>query len=139
MIRAVIDTNVLVSGLLTPHGNEALIILAINQGFLRPCHSAEMLTEYSEVLARPKFAFTPDEIGALLAMLREKGELIRPVGPAPVLPDIDDGKFLHCAEISQAEFIVTGNRRHFPQELCGAIRVVNAGELLERIALEIRP
>jgi uncharacterized protein len=98
-----------------------------------------MLTEYAEVLARPKFAFAPDEIGALLGMLRDKGELIRPVGSSPALPDIDDGKFLHCAEAAQAEYIVTGNKRHFPQDLCGVIRVVNAGELLDRIALEIRP
>jgi hypothetical protein len=86
VIRAVIDTNVLFSGLLTPFGNEALIILAVYQGFLRPRYSADMLAEYSGVLARPKFAFAPDEIGALLAMLREKGELIRPVGPVPALP-----------------------------------------------------
>ena len=79
-----------------------------------------MLTEYAAVLARPKFAFEPDEIDALLAMLREKGELIQPIGPCPTLPDVDDGKFLHCAESSQAEYIVTGNKRHFPQELCGA-------------------
>jgi putative PIN family toxin of toxin-antitoxin system len=139
VIRAVIDTNVLVSGLLTPNGNEALIILAIHQGFLHPCCSDEILAEYTAVLARPKFAFAPDEIAALLAMLREKGAQIRPSGPAPALPDVDDGKFLHCAEASQAEYIVTGNKRHFPQELCGAIRVVNAGELLDRITLEIRP
>jgi putative PIN family toxin of toxin-antitoxin system len=139
VIRAVIDTNVLVSGLLTPNGNEALIIVAIHQGFLHPCYSEEILVEYAAVLARPKFAFAPDEIEALLAMLREKGELIQPLGPYPTLPDVDDGKFLHCAESSHAEFIVTGNKRHFPQELCGEIRAVNAGELLDRITLEIRP
>jgi uncharacterized protein len=139
VIRAVTDTNVLVSGLLRPNGNEALIILAIHQGFLHPCCSNEVLAEYAAVLARPKFAFEPDAIAALLAMLREKGELIRPAGPAPALPDADDGKFLHCAEYSQAEYIVTGNKRHFPQELCGDIRVVSAGELLDRITLEIRP
>jgi putative PIN family toxin of toxin-antitoxin system len=86
VIRAVIDTNVLVSGLLTPNGNEALIILAIHQGYLHPCCSEEILAEYVAVLARPKFAFEPDEIGALLAMLREKGELIQPIGPCPALP-----------------------------------------------------
>src|SRR6185437_6689086 len=95
VIRAVIDTNVLVSGLLTPTGNEALIILAIHHGFLHPCCSEAMLAEYADVLARPKFAFEPDEIAALLAMLRAKGALIRPSGPAPALPDADDGKFLH--------------------------------------------
>ena len=97
MIRAVIDTNVLVSGLLTPTGNAALIILAIHQGFLQP------------------------------------------IGPCPTLPDAGDGKFLHCAEASQAEYIVTGNKRHFPQAVCGTVLVVNASELLDRITLEIRP
>ena len=57
MIRAVIDTNVLVSGLLSPRGNEALILLAVHQGFVRPCISAEMLEEYAEVLARPNSRF----------------------------------------------------------------------------------
>jgi putative PIN family toxin of toxin-antitoxin system len=72
VIRAVIDTNVLVSGLLSPAGNEALIILAVNQGLLRPCLSEEIIEEYAAVLARPKFAFPPDEIAALIAMLRSR-------------------------------------------------------------------
>ena len=68
MIRAVIDTNVLVSGLLSPAGNEALILLAIHQGLVHPCFSEEILEEYAAVLARPKFSFPPDEIAAVLAM-----------------------------------------------------------------------
>jgi uncharacterized protein len=139
VIRAVIDTNVLVSGLLSPAGNEAIVLLAIRQELVRPCFSAEIMAEYAEVIARPKFPFGAEEIAAALAMFRERGELIRPAGPAPALPDADDGKFLHCAEASQAEYIVTGNKRHFPQAVCGAIRVVSAGELLDRITLEIRP
>ena len=43
MIRAVIDTNVVVSGLLARAGNEALILLAIHQGLARPCFSEEIL------------------------------------------------------------------------------------------------
>ena len=70
MIRAVIDTNVLVSGLLSPAGNEALILLAIHQGLVHPCFSDEILEEYAAVLARPKFAFPSDEIAAVLAMFR---------------------------------------------------------------------
>jgi putative PIN family toxin of toxin-antitoxin system len=77
VIRAVVDTNVLVSGLLSPSGNEALIILAIHQGLLRPCLSEEIIDEYAGVLARPKFAFPPDEIEALIAMLRGNGELFQ--------------------------------------------------------------
>lgn len=137
MIRAVTDTNVLVSDLLSPAGNEALIILAIHQGLVRPCVSAEVIEEYAEVLARPKFAFPPDEIAMVIAMLREKGEFVAPQGSAPVLPDPDDAKFLHCAEAARAEYLVTGNKRHFPQAACGTVRVVSAGELLDHIALEI--
>lgn len=137
MIRAVIDTSVLVSGLLTPTGNEALIILALHQGLMRWCFSDDILEEYSAVLARPKFGFEAAEIDALLAMVHAKGEPIRPESPAPTLPDASDDKFLQCAQAASAEYIITGNKRHFPQEMCGAIRVVSAGELLDRITLEI--
>ena len=75
MIRAIIDTNVLVSGLISPAGNEALIVLAIHQGFVRPCLSEAIIAEYAAVLAHPKFAFPPEEIEALLAMLQSKGEI----------------------------------------------------------------
>ncbi len=137
MIRAVIDTNVLVSGLIAASGNEALILLAIHQGLVRPCFSEVMLTEYADVLARPKFSFDLEEIQGLLAMLRRKGELIRPEGPEPVLPDPDDAPFLHCAQSAEAEYVVTGNTRHFPREICNPIGVVTARELLTRITLEI--
>ena len=81
--------------------------------------------------------FPADEIAAVIAMFREKGELVAPQGTAPPLPDPDDAKFLHCAAASRAEYIVTDNRRHFPHEACGSVRVIGAAELLECIALEI--
>ena len=137
MIRAVIDTNVLVSGLLSPTGNEALILLAVHQGLVRPCFSDAMLAEYGDVLARPKFAFPPDEIAALLAMFLEKGERFCPDTPALALPDPDDAKFLHCALAAGADCLVTGNLRHFPPEAAEPISVINAGELLDRITLNI--
>lgn len=137
MIRAVIDTNVLVSGLLSPAGNEALVLLAIHQGLIHPCFSELMMEEYADVLARRKFGFAADEIAAALGMFRERGELVVPAGMAPVLPDADDVAFLHCAVTAGAEFLVTGNKRHFPPAVCGSVRVVNASELLDRITLEI--
>lgn len=137
MIRAVVDTNVLVSGLLSPAGKEALILRAIHQGLVRACCSAAILKEYAAVLARPKFAFPPDEIEAVLAMLEDKGELVQPA-PSPVSsPDPGDTKFLDCALTARADVLVTGNKRHFPEGTYGTTRVVNAGELLERIALEL--
>jgi uncharacterized protein len=137
VIRAVIDTNVLVSGLLSPAGNEALILLAIHQGLVHPCFSEEILEEYAAVLARPKFSFPPDEIAAVLAMLRSQGELFQPDLSAAVSSDPADTKFLHCAQAAQADYIVTGNKRDFPDASYGVTRIVSAGELLDRITFEI--
>jgi putative PIN family toxin of toxin-antitoxin system len=114
VIRAVVDTNVLVSGLLSPAGNEALILLAIHQGLIHPCFSERMMEEYAEVLARRKFGFAAEKIAAAVGMFRERGELVVPAGKVPALPDANDVAFLHCALTARAEFLVTGNRRHFP-------------------------
>jgi putative PIN family toxin of toxin-antitoxin system len=137
VIRAVIDTNVLVSALLSRSGNEALIVLAAHQGMIRPCFSDAILEEYASVLARPKFGFPPDEIAALLAMFRSKGESFDAEESPLASPDPADTKFLHCAHAAQADFIVTGNRRDFPDAPYGATRVVNAAELIDRITLEM--
>ena len=102
MIRAVIDTNVLVSGLLSPAGNEALIVLAVRQGLIRPCVSEAVLAEYAEVLARPKFAFPPHEVAAVQGMFCATGELVALGGAGPVLPDPDDAEFARCAVATAA-------------------------------------
>jgi uncharacterized protein len=137
VIRAVIDTNVLVSALLSPSGNAALIVLAVRQGMIRPCFSDAILAEYATVLARPRFAFPPDQIAALLAMLRDKGECFNAEAAPLPSPDPADTKFLHCAHAAQADFIVTGNRRDFPDAPYGPTRVVNPAELIDRITLEM--
>jgi putative PIN family toxin of toxin-antitoxin system len=137
VIRAVVDTNVVVSGLLSPAGNEALILLAIHQGLVHPCFSEEILDEYAAVLARPKFAFPPDEIAAVLTMFRRPGELFVPAVSAVTSSDPGDTKFLQCAEAARADYIVTGNRRDFPDNTSGVTRIVSAGELLDRITFEI--
>lgn len=136
MIRAVVDTNVLVSGLLSPAGNEALLLLAVQHGLIRVCLSPAIVEEYAAVLARPKFGFPPDEIEALLSTLRVMGELLENVAEAQeASPDPGDTKFLHCALAARADFLVTGNKRHFPEASYGPTRVVSAGELLGRITL----
>ena len=104
---------------------------------MRPCFSEEILEEYAGVLARPKFAFSADEVAALLAMFRNRGELIMPKAVTAVSVDPGDTKFLQCAETAQADYLVTGNKRHFPEGSTGVSRVVSAGELLDWIALEL--
>ena len=122
--------------LLSPGGNEALILLAIHQGLVHPCFSEEILEEYGAVLARPKFAFPPDQIAAVLAMFHTQGEFFVPGTAAAASSDPGDTKFLQCAEAARADYIVTGNKRHFP-DAHGVTRIVSAGELLDRITMEI--
>jgi putative PIN family toxin of toxin-antitoxin system len=135
MIRAVIDTNVLVSAMISSAGNEALVLMAVNQGLVVPCFSSEILEEYSQVLVRPRFGFLPDEVNALLEMFRHRGTLLSPPPLARTSPDPADDKFIACALTGKADFLVTGNKRHFPQSPPLEARVVSAAELLEFITL----
>jgi len=130
MIRVVLDTNVLVSALLTPFGNEAQVLDAVGKGGIAPCFSSEILAEYSGVLARPKFGFRQGEVLQLIALLRRSGLLFEPTPLPGASPDPGDDSFIACAFASKAKFIVTGNRRHFPAEACGETKVVSARELL---------
>jgi putative PIN family toxin of toxin-antitoxin system len=139
VIRAVIDTNILVSGLISRKGNEALLILAVAQGWIRPCLSEAIIREYANVLARKKFSFPEDDIAGLINMLRDRGEMIAHGEFPPRSPDPGDTKFLHCALAARADFIVTGNKRHFPDSPYGSTRVIGAAELLDFLTGEIFP
>jgi putative PIN family toxin of toxin-antitoxin system len=101
VIRAVIDTNVLVSGLLSPSGNEALILLAINQGWIQPCLTEPILDEYAAVLVRPKFAFPSDAIAALINMLRSRGEMFQPAWQPRLLPIRQIPSFWHAPRLPE--------------------------------------
>ena len=136
MIRAVIDTNVLVSALISPSGNEALVVLGVQEDLIVACFSEEILQEYAEVLSRPKFSFHHNEIVSLLHLLRRKGDELKIESLPTSLIDLDDEKFVACAISASADFIVTGNKRHFPREACGQIEVVDASELLDRMTLD---
>ena len=137
MIRAVIDTNVLVSAMISPNGNEALIVLAISQGLVLPYVSAEILGEYSGVLRRERFGFPAQEVEAVLALFQRQGARLDAVPVANLSPDPDDDNFIACALAGEAEFLVTGNKRHFPPIQGPRPKIVNSGELLELITLEL--
>ncbi|MGA2570679.1 MAG: putative toxin-antitoxin system toxin component, PIN family [Terracidiphilus sp.] len=131
MTRAVLDTNVLVSALISPFGNEALVLLAVEQGRVAPCFSPAILEEYAGVLSRPKFNFAEREIDGLIELLRRAGLLFETRQATGTSPDPKDEAFIACAIASGAEFLVTGNRRHFPAQSYGRAKVVSSRELIE--------
>jgi predicted nucleic acid-binding protein len=70
-------------------------------------------------------------------MFRRQGELFHPGASGAASTDPANTKFMQCAEAAQADYIVTGKKRHFPESAYGMIRIVSAGELLDRITQEI--
>jgi putative PIN family toxin of toxin-antitoxin system len=131
MTRVVLDTNIVVSALISPFGNEAGVLHAIESGQITPCFSSKMLDEYSSVLARRKFAFTEYEIAGLMDLLKSQGLLIDPATVSRLSQDPKDDEFIACAAAAHADYLVTGNKRHFPQHACGSTKVVSSRELIE--------
>ncbi len=135
-MRIVLDTNVLVAGLLNPFGPPGRIVLMVAGGELTLAFDARILTEYREVLARPRFAFRGEEIDALLDQIASAGEAVIAAPLKERLPDPDDEAFLEVAVAAGVDYLVTGNSRHYPPSLCGGIRVVAPAEFLELFRAE---
>ena len=129
MIRVVLDTNVIVSALLRPGGAPAQVfVLAIGDS-LQLCVSAAIYAEYEEVISRPRFQRTDEAIDGTLRAVREKGFWVRPAAGLRVCADPDDNMFLECAQAARADYLVTGNLRHFPPSWEGA-QIVTPRRLL---------
>lgn len=128
-----LDTNVLVSGLLSPFGAPGQLVRLVADGSLRLCHDARILSEYREVLARPRFGFNPAHVAALLDQIEAAGEVSATRPLAIRLPDPDDEPFLEAAVASAAECLVTGNGKHFPAAARRLARIVTPAELVRLI------
>ncbi len=129
-MNIVLDTNVLVAGLLSPFGPCGEIVRMVSSGELTLSLDARILTEYQEVLARPKFKFDKDKTAALLDHIEHRGRTVASSPLVHPLPDVDDETFLEVAIAAQAICIVTGNQLHFPSELCQGVLVLSPSDFL---------
>jgi len=132
MIRVVLDTNIIVSALLQPAGPPARIFMLALGGGLQLCVSATMYAEYEEVISRPRLQRSQEIIASTLRAIREKGFWVRPVQHVRVCADPDDDVFLECAQAAQADYLVTGNIKHFPTSWTNT-RIVTARWLLDSL------
>ena len=130
-MRIVLDTNVLVSGLLSPFGPPGEIVRLITTGTVRVCYDARILGEYRQVLQRPGFSFSQVQVETVLAQLEADGDLVT-ARPLPErLPDPDDEVFLAVALAGQAYCLVTGNLRHYPEPRRQGVQVLSPRAFLE--------
>lgn len=111
--RVVVDTNVLVSGVLNPHGPPGRIVDAILAGAITALHDDRILHEYRAVLSRPTFGFRTLDVEALLVWIELEGEPIAAPSLKVTLPDPSDLPFLEVAAAGLADALVTGNVKHF--------------------------
>ena len=131
-MKVVLDTNVLVSAVLTPHGVSARVLDAVLAGVIELAIDDRILDEYRQVLARPKFGLPANAIHDLLAFLHGAAEHVVALRVKERLPDDDDRPFLEVARTAGA-ILVTGNARHFPARVRRGLRVVSPAELLARL------
>ena len=114
MIRVVLDTNVVVSSALTDEGlPSAIFDLAMNNKILMVV-SAEILAEYEKVLNYPRLKLDSSRISGFLSDIRTTSELVTPRLTLTISRDESDNRFYECAEAGNADFLITGNTRHFP-------------------------
>lgn len=130
-MKIVLDTNVLVSGLLTPFGTCAEVVRMLTSEELTLCVDARILVEYSEVLHRARFQIDPRKVDTLIAFIQASAESHATVPLSHELPDADDQVFLEVARCSGAECLVTGNLKHFPVRCRAGLRVLSPAEFLE--------
>jgi uncharacterized protein len=131
--RVVLDTNVVVSALLKPQGLEDQSLRLALAGRLLLCTSPAVLQEYARVLAAPKFKLRPAEIDTTLKQLESSSSLFQPGHTLRISDHEPDNRFYECADAVHANFLVTGNLKHFKKDY-GNTRVVNARQLLDLLS-----
>ena len=127
----VLDTNVVISGVLKPYGHSAVILRLVAEGAIQAAYDVRTLAEYRDVLTRAEFNFSPKTVEAFLTQVEQEGV---PVSCRPLkfhLPDPEDEPFLEVALASRAMAVVTGNKRHFPQAEYEGVRILSPAEFVK--------
>lgn len=115
---AVIDTNVLLSALLSKNEDSATVRVldAVFEGRIIPLYHQDILIEYNEVLHREKFHLQEEVIQTVLDAIEQYGTPVFPQPTGAVLIDMDDLIFYEVAMEKRDDdaYLVTGNQKHYP-------------------------
>ena len=114
-LRLVIDTNVLISAAIKPAGLQRTVLLLAITRPARLYVSRPILEEYSEVLGRRELRIRKGLRQQLLQLIKNHSHTVVPTRRLDVTSDPDDNMFLECADAARADYLVTGNQKHFPR------------------------
>ena len=115
-MKVVLDTNVIVSGLINLEGTPAQIVNLLINGRITLLYDSRILREYVEVLSPKKFGFGKSTVAPLLDYIRNEGEYVAAEPTSKKFVDKDDKLFYEVAKTAKAKCIVTGNKDHYPDE-----------------------
>ena len=132
-LRLVVDTNILVSAALRPDGLQRTVLLLALTKPARIYVTQEILAEYQVVLARREFKISKGLQLQLLQLIRNRAHLVRPAYELEIAKDPDDNRFLECADAARADYLITGNQRHFPQ-FWKKTKIITSREFINLVA-----
>ena len=130
-MRIVLDTNVLVSGFLSPHGPPGAILRSVLAGSVTLGFDERILAEYRDLLTRGSLKLDGERVDAVLEFIEANGESVLAEALGVELPAAADTMFVEVASAAGADCVVTGNQRHFPAELLGDSRVLVPREFVD--------
>ena len=133
----VLDTNVIVSGILRLYSKAAAILHLVAEGTLQLAYDIRLLSEYRDVLSRAKLKFSKEDVDAFLDQIEPEGVLVSITPLKFRLPDPDDEPFLEVALAAKAVALVTGNKRHFPKNEYEGAKIISPAEFLEEFSIYI--
>lgn len=136
MIKAVLDTNILVSGLISPHGSPAKIINLFGQKKFALVASEKILAELKTVLHYPKifkkYHLDKNQIEKYLKILRAFAEIVSPtLRIRKVLADPADDKFLETCLFADTRFLVSGDKHLLAIKNYQGIKIIKACDFLK--------
>jgi putative PIN family toxin of toxin-antitoxin system len=139
MLKVVYDTNVIVSAALKEGSLPALLVSLGLEDKVRFFVSPAIIREYEKVLERPRLKLGQRRIIDFMEKIKEKAIMVNPTkGLSIVKIDESDNRILECALKGGVDFIITGNKRHFPFEEFRGSKLVTPREFINRIGKEIR-
>lgn len=137
-LRLVIDTNIVISAALRPDGLQRTVLLLAITKPARMYVSDAIVAEYREVLARPELKIRKGLRQQLLDLIKKQAQTVKPSRSLQIAKDPDDDKFLECADAARADYLVTGNQRHFPK-FWKKTKVITSREFISIVAPHLIP
>jgi len=128
-LRLVLDTNIVVSAALKPEGLQRTVFLLAITKPARLYVSEPILTEYRTVLARTELRIRRGLQLQYLELIENRARVVRPSRLVRAASDAGDDMFLECADEARADYLITGNARHFPK-FWKATKIVSSREFV---------